>query len=216
MSTYLHHVMFDIDGTLVQSSDLDDDCFIRAIEEILGIVIDEVWSNYEHVTDKGILNEIIQSKGLNDQKDEIHEKVKNTFVRKIRECLEKAPAQEVPGASLFLTRLSAMNNVVISIATGGWYESAVLKLKSAGISVTNIPIASSNDHFSRTEIMKIAEAEATNSAAISNTYFGDGPWDKKACEELGYNFVLVGNRVKHDQNIENFNSANEAMAYIGL
>ncbi|MEE8288231.1 MAG: hypothetical protein V3R25_02330, partial [Nitrosomonadaceae bacterium] len=79
--------MFDIDGTLVQSSDLDDDCFIRAIEEILGIVIDEVWSNYEHVTDKGILNEIIQSKGLNDQKDEIHEKVKNTFVRKIRKCL---------------------------------------------------------------------------------------------------------------------------------
>lgn len=215
-NTLLYHVMFDIDGTLIQSCKIDAVCFTGAIEEVLGIVIDEEWSNYKHITDEGILNEIIQSNGLDDKRDEIREKVKNTFVRKIEEHLEEAPAQEVPGASRFIAQLNAMNNVVISIATGGWYESAMLKLQSAGISVHDIPIVSSDDHFSRAEIMKRAEAEVNISTAVSNTYFGDGAWDKKACEELGYNFVLVGNKVKHDQKIENFNSTNEALAYIGL
>lgn len=215
-NTLLYHVMFDIDGTLIQSCKIDAVCFTGAIEEVLGIVIDEEWSNYKHVTDEGILNEIIQSNGLNDRSDDIREKVKKTFVRKIEEHLEEAPAQEVPGASLFIERLNAMNNVVISIATGGWYESAILKLKSAGISVADIPIVSSDDHFSRAEIMRHAEAEVNVNSTVSSTYFGDGAWDKKACEELGYNFVLVGDKVKHDQRIENFNSTNEALAYIGL
>ena len=50
-----------------------------------------------------------------------------------------------------------MGHVAISFATGGWYESAILKLESAGIKISNIPIASANDHHSRIEIMKIAE-----------------------------------------------------------
>ncbi|MCF6283510.1 MAG: HAD family hydrolase, partial [Candidatus Polarisedimenticolaceae bacterium] len=116
----------------------------------------------------------------------------------------------------FLEKLREMNDVVLSIATGGWLESAELKLNSAGINIKNIPVASSNDHYCRTKIMKIAEQRATNGNAINNTYFGDGVWDKKACGELGYNFILVGNNASHSQRIINFSSQKKAFEYIGL
>ncbi len=35
----MHHVMFDIDGTLVESYEFDTDCFTSAIQEVLGINI---------------------------------------------------------------------------------------------------------------------------------------------------------------------------------
>ena len=91
-----------------------------------------------------------------------------------------------------------------------------MKLESAEIDTSDIPIASSNDHFSRTEIMKIAREKAIGNDQIPCTYFGDGEWDKRACDELDFNFVLVGNRINHNQKIMNFNESKQAMAYIGL
>ena len=60
----MHHVMFDIDGTLVRSYDLDSICYIDAVREVTGICVDPDWSKYRHVTDAGILEEIIEVNGL--------------------------------------------------------------------------------------------------------------------------------------------------------
>ena len=212
----MHHIMFDVDGTLVQSNDFDTDCFVRAIEEVLNISIDSDWSKYRHVSGVGILDEIIHEDELKESKIAIKLKVKETFIRLISEYLESEPAKEVPGASLFLSQLSSIDDVTLSIATGGWHETAILKLQSAGIDVSDIPIASSNDHFSRTEIMRIAKSKAGKQHSGKCTYFGDGVWDKKACNELGYNFVLVGKNADHNQNINDFQQIDEAMTFIGL
>jgi len=80
------------------------------------------------------------------------------------------------------------DSVSLSIATGGWEETALLKLQSAGIDVSGIPIASSNDHYARIEIMKMARVKASACESFPVTYFGDAAWDQKACRELGYNF----------------------------
>jgi len=56
--------------------------------------------------------------------------------------IELHPINEVAGAREFLAALKSMPNVIVSIATGGWYESAVLKLASAEINIDSIPIAS--------------------------------------------------------------------------
>jgi len=212
----LHHVMFDIDGTLVQSYEFDEEIFAYAVEEVIGYEIDRDWSVYENVTDVGILNEIIETHDLNLQKEQIQHKVKNIFIRGISNHIARSPTEEVPGAISFIDHLANLDNVIVSFATGGWYETAVLKLNSAGFNYSKHSIASSNDHFKRTEIMTIAKAKHPNQSDTFYTYFGDGIWDKKACEELGFNFVLVGNRTGHYQKINNFKAVNEALAYIGL
>lgn len=208
--------MFDIDGTLVQSYDIDSECFTRAVREVVGLEVSADWSTYSHVTDAGILDEILDSNGVSNKKI-IHNEIKSAFIQKIQTRINREPVQEVLGASSFLEFLKSMDGVVVSLATGGWYESAVLKLGSAGINYDGIPIASSNDSFIRTEIMKIATSRANMGNSCTCTYFGDGSWDKKASEQLGYNFVLVGgNKLEHKPNILNYETINEVVACIGL
>ncbi|MES9904987.1 MAG: HAD family hydrolase [Sedimenticola sp.] len=212
----LRHVMFDVDGTLVLSDEFDGDCFIQAVYEVLGHNLDTDWTKYAYVSDAGILDQHIRESGLQTKRDSVRADVKKVFTEKIANCLKKNPAQPVPGASEFISELRRLENLSLSIATGGWYETALMKLESAGMDISNIPIASSNDHFSRSKIMKIAEEKAVGKIKVPCTYFGDGEWDKKACEELGYNFVLVGKRTYHNQNILDFKSEKQALAYIGL
>lgn len=210
--------MFDVDGTLVLSDEFDGDFFVDAIWEVLGQRLDTDWTRYTHVSDAGILDQHICENGLLSQRDEISANVKKVFIKKIEKYLRENSVQQVPGASSFLSVLRRKENIVLSIATGGWYETALMKLESAKIDISGIPVASSNDHFSRTSIMKIAEEKAigNNTTPIPCTYFGDGEWDREACKELGYNFVLVGNRANHNQNILDYRSEKEVFAYIGL
>ncbi|KNC66317.1 HAD family hydrolase [Pseudoalteromonas ardens] len=211
----MNHVMFDIDGTLIESYDFDSECFAEAVKAVTGYEIDTNWSRYTHVTDTGILNQFFQEKNIENTQS-AHEHIKRVFLSKIHTRIAKTPVSEIVGAAAFIARLKELDNVSISLATGGWYESALLKLVSAGMDISDIPIASANDHYSRIEIMKIAEKRAVKEARLSFTYFGDGSWDLNACNALGVNFVLVGDRVKHSQSIMNFEKQDEVLAYIGL
>jgi len=212
----VHHIMFDIDGTLVQSYQFDEDCFTDAVFEVLGHEIDSEWSNYKHVSDSGILSEHIKRQGIVTGHDEIHREVKKTFIKKIKAYLSENPASEVPGASLLINELKKLDSVSLSIATGGWQETAVLKLQSAGIDYSGIPVASSNDHFSRTAIMRASKEKAGVESKYKITYFGDADWDQKASKELGYNFILVGNRIETDKSIDDFTDINKVFSLIGI
>ena len=212
----MHHVMFDIDGTLIQSCEFDEEIYASTVEKVIGSKINRDWSKYKNVTDAGILNEIIKIHDLDLQKENIHHKVKAIFTHEISNHISKHPVKEVPGAISFINHLATLDNVIISFATGGWLETAILKLNSAGFNYSTDLIFSSNDHFKRTKIMTAAKEKHPYHSNTACTYFGDGIWDKEACEELNFNFVLVGNKTSHSQSISNFNSANKAMAYIGL
>jgi len=212
----LHHVMFDIDGTLIISDEFDSNCYLEAVYEVLGHSLDTDWKKYTYVSDAGILDQHISENGLGARREKIHADVKGAFVDKIASHLKDNPVQQVPGASKFVNELRRIENLSLSIATGGWRESALMKLESADIDFVDIPIASSNNHFSRTKIMEIAKEKAIGKSKVPCTYFGDGVWDKKACEELGFNFVLVGEKTYHDQNIMDFKNAKQALAFIGL
>jgi len=212
----LHHVMFDIDGTLVLSTEFDGNCFYEAVYEVLGSRLNKDWTKYTYVSDAGILDQHIRENGLGDRRELIFADVKNLFIEKITRYLENTALQEVPGASRFITKLQQIDGLTISIATGGWQETALMKLESVGIDIGDIPIASSNHHYARTEIMRIAKAKAVGKTEVPCTYFGDGEWDKIACEELGFNFVLVGENRFHHQNIKDFRKARQAIEYMGM
>ncbi len=66
--------MFDIDGTLVQSYEFDEEIYARSVEEVIGSEINRNWSEYKNVTDVGILNEIIELHGLSLKKNKSNTK----------------------------------------------------------------------------------------------------------------------------------------------
>ena len=51
----MHLVCFDIDGTLVDTATLDADLYSEAIETVLGVQLNKDWSQYQNLTDSGIL-----------------------------------------------------------------------------------------------------------------------------------------------------------------
>lgn len=212
----MHLVLFDIDGTLVESYDFDTTCFQAAIKDVLGVAVGPDWSRYGHVTDSGILTEVVEELGLHSDGKRIAEEVKEQFVSRVADYISCHDVLPIPGAYDFLSQLVSRQNDSVAFATGGWAESARMKLDAAGVSFPGIPLASSSDHYSRIEIMRLAERLAGNGRYDSRTYFGDGPWDQKASETLGYNFVSVGNRINSPQSVRDYTEADVALSYIGL
>ena len=209
-----HHVMLDVDGTLLQSYDMDEQCFVQAVMEATGLAISTDWGSYPYATDRGILKTFIEQHALTVTLEELENIVKPLFIRNVQKAIEVSPAREILGAKGFVTHLLESDQYVVSIATGGWGETAKIKLASAGFDVSNLVIMSSNDHYSRESIMQLAKSEINQANDYPVTYFGDAEWDLKACNQLGVNVVIVGDRVSHHQRIPDFNCLESALSFV--
>ena len=210
----MHHVMFDIDGTLVKSVDFDEQCYMASVKEVTGFTLCGDWQNFPNITDRGILKTYIERYAPHVSLDILEEEVKRIFLINLNRYLETNSVEEVEGAKSFLERLRSDKRFIVSLATGGWLESAILKLESAGFNTRGLTIASSNDHHKRTKIMAHARAMCGDQGEYGVTYFGDAEWDVQACQELKINLVIVGDRVVHHQAISDFREFETAISYI--
>ena len=188
----MHAVIFDIDGTLLHSAAVDDALYRQAVGETFGEVkLRGSLHDYDYITDTGILWSILDDNDM--QRDERHvDAIRTRFVELLEQHVkESGPFREIAGACEMIAALRASPVHAVAMATGGWQESAELKLRTAGVDFDGIPLVTSNDHHERTGIMELA-LERLGSGFESVTYYGDGPWDRAACIELGWNFVAVG------------------------
>ena len=186
--------MFDIDGMLLDTSLFEDDCFTRGVASWIDDEIDQDWTSSSHVSDTGIINELIAQVGTDSDRELTFQRIRAEFAGRIRAYLSANSISEITGASQLIAHLKRRKDVVLAIATGGWRETSEVKLDSAGINYADIAFASNDDHFDRSEIMRLAEQRFGNHLFESRTYIGDGPWDKPASMALGFNFILVGNK----------------------
>ena len=79
-------IVFDIDGTLTQTNEIDSRCFAQAIKDVLGIsTLNTDWSSYRYSTDSGLMKEIyenlFQRKPQNNEIDEI----RNCFLNYLKQ-----------------------------------------------------------------------------------------------------------------------------------
>lgn len=188
----MHAVILDIDGTLLESNDIDGSLYLAAVRRVLGEVrIRESWGLYRNVTDRGILEEILHANSLAVTPETLNA-VRDVFVESVgRHVQMNGPFTEIPGAKGFVSGLLASTSHCVAYATGGWSESAAIKLGSAGFPMEGIPLASSDDYSDRRSIMLHA-LNQLGSAFESITYYGDAKWDETATRMLGWTFVPVG------------------------
>lgn len=188
----MHAVVFDVDGTLVQSVEIDEILYKQSIREVIGDVeFRSRWSDYESVTDSGILLQVFRDNAIEYSPSQVRQ-IESIFLAALKAYIRiNGPFIEIPGANMYLEKLCTSLSHRVAIATGGWKDSAVLKLSSAGFELREVPIATSSDSTDRAEIMTIA-ATRLGDRFESITYYGDGVWDRDACAELGWQFVPVG------------------------
>jgi len=180
--------LFDIDGTLTASNEIDSACRAQAFLDIFRFPLNTNWNDYEHVTDRGIATQALQEHG-----GEVTEHAlsldRARCVQLLTERMTKL--DEIPGAGAFLAQLLA-HDWRIALCTGAWGDSARLKLLRAGLP-TDLPLASCDDDISREAILRrgVALVGGEDDFIIS---FGDAPWDVRAAASLGVPFIGIGRR----------------------
>lgn len=193
--------IFDLDGTLAQTSGVDDECWLRAVRLAWGVEgISTDWGSYRHSTDEGIAAEVMEvhrgRAATRRDLDELRESFADLIEREARERPERFMA--TPGAGELLRALPG-KGWTPAIATGGWQRTALVKLRTAGVDVGGIAAAFADDAWPREEIIRIAasRAVAANGGPAPAgpieriVYVGDGVWDVTAARARGYGFVGV-------------------------
>ena len=187
----MHAAIFDVDGTLLDSNGVDGELYIAAVETVLGPArIRSNWGEYEHVTDSGILKEILLDNGMRAD-HAIISAIKSAFIQSLRRHIgQYGPFPEIPGAREFVRGVCRAGDRRCAYATGGWSAPALIKLESAGFPIEGVPIASADDSYERRAIMENALRQLGPCESV--TYYGDGVWDRNAALSLGWSFVAVG------------------------
>lgn len=179
--------LFDVDGTLTASNEIDSFCFSEAFRDVFGIDIDTDWNAYEHTTDRGIATEVLRrtwgrvpvEADLTRHRQRLVELLCNRITR----------LDEIPGARTCLAELIT-RGWHLALCTGAWSDSARLKLARAGFAV-DLPLASCDDDISREAILLRGMALAGGGEQDRVISFGDAPWDVRAAGNLRLPFIGI-------------------------
>jgi phosphoglycolate phosphatase-like HAD superfamily hydrolase len=187
-------VIFDIDGTLTQTTNADAECFVRSLAEVCGFTdVDTDWSRYRHATDSGIFQEIYEARvGRPPSPMEVSQ-FRRHFVGLLEVASSEAPFVAVTGVSQLISRLTDSSTLRVALATGAWRDSARLKMASAGLCYDDYPAASSDDASDRESIVRLSMQRAAERYGRLGraVYVGDGIWDARTCRRLGIPFIGV-------------------------
>lgn len=192
----MHLIIFDIDGTLTETMKIDEECFVRSFKDVFGFAdIDTDWSHYPHTTDSSIFHEIyVSRRGRTPTAPDVS-RFRQHFIGLLAAASSQSPFAPVSGADRLLSRLAQRGSHRVALATGGWRDSARLKMASAGMCFDDHPAASADDALDREFIMRLSEqraAERYGASFTSTVYVGDGVWDARASRSVGIPFIGIG------------------------
>jgi phosphoglycolate phosphatase-like HAD superfamily hydrolase len=198
-------VIFDVDGTLTDTNEVDGACFRLAFQQEFGLrKISCDWESYNYTTDQGIATEVLTSFLNRNPLDSELSRARTRFIQNLRDayCLNPQDFQEVRGAGSILRLLREETDWKVAIATGCWAESARFKLQRAGLQ-TDTPFASCEDSTSRDGIVSrvIEKAKFYYECKDFTTvvFVGDGVWDVTTAKNLGIGFVGISANEKRQR-----------------
>jgi len=185
-------VVFDIDGTLVDTAAESDAAFLEALRDVIADPVSPDWADYEDATDSGIADAALRSHlGRTPEAAEV-QALKCRYLQRLKQRL--IVGRQIEGAASFLGKMQGSKDWAVAVATGNWRTAAVYKLEVSGLAHEGIPMATADDAVRRSDILR----KAINLAGSVNrvVYVGDRDWDIRAADDVGVGFVAIGNLVR--------------------
>jgi phosphoglycolate phosphatase-like HAD superfamily hydrolase len=187
--------IFDNDGTLCDSQEVEGRCYSMAIERVAGRRLATLdWTSYSEPTSSVIVRDLLDG---HPEAEVLEDLIAQEFCRLLREEQPKHPGDfsPIPGAIEFLHHLEMEGHCAVAIATGCFEESARFKLECCGLQLDRYPYATSSDPPRRSDIIPLA-ARRAGFGLGSSIYFADAAWDVQVCAELGIPMIGIGRRWK--------------------
>jgi phosphoglycolate phosphatase-like HAD superfamily hydrolase len=186
-------VIFDIDGTLLDSVAFHHAALIATYAS-LGVGLgSRSLSEFPHYTDSAIFSQLIEeSRGglaTAGELERLDERLEREYAR-----LQFASAvNPIAGAGALLGSLHADRRFEIGFATGAMRRASLQKLRLLGVDPEGALIATASEFQTRERIVSEAVrlAVAQRRRRVRVVSIGDGIWDQRAAEQLAIPFLAV-------------------------
>jgi phosphoglycolate phosphatase len=192
-------VLFDIDGTLLNSGGLGRASMQRALGLVFGSPGNPSY-RYDGKTDKQIVRDVMRLEGHSDEHiDARMEKLIELYLEGLREGAKsgKFNVRPLDGVVELLDALEARQNVVLGLLTGNVEPGARVKLTAAGINPERFRVnAFGSDHEHRPRLPAIAQRRASETLGLEIVgdrliVIGDTPADIECGRSLGARAIGV-------------------------
>ncbi len=186
-------VLFDIDGTLLETGGAGREAFIRGLARVTGVRDELEYVSFAGNTDRNVLDQVMRMRGFQLGKEDTR-RVFEEIAVELKGLLRERPACEVAGAGRFVARL-AEEGAAMGLVTGNIRECAFLKLGSVGLDSYFRFGGYGDDHAERAKIARLALAEAREAGIEVEEGFiclvGDTPFDVAAGLAVGVPVIGV-------------------------
>ncbi len=191
-------VLFDIDGTLLDSGGAGRRAMITAFEQVFGTAGPVDQYSMAGKVDSQIVVELMRAAGLPDET--IHAQMPayfEAYVSELQRIIDHHPVRSLPGVTELLDRLTQHPNVVVGLLTGNIWRGAQEKLKAANLASYFDGLgAFGEDALSRPELPAIAvrraeEAVREKFRGKDVVIVGDTPADIDCGRALGVKSIAV-------------------------
>jgi phosphoglycolate phosphatase-like HAD superfamily hydrolase len=189
-------LVFDIDGTLTATNEVDTRCFARAFHEAFGIALDTSWHIYPHRTDSGIICHSFSQHFRRAPTAAELGLFRERFLILLESEWRTDPRNfaAIAGATGVFTSIAQQRDYALALATGGWRVSALFKLEKGCIPAVGLPAAFADDSTEREEITRIAIDRAGfhyQQPFDRIILVGDSDCDVTTAARLGLGFVGI-------------------------
>lgn len=175
-------VLFDIDGTLLDTHGAGRAAFCRGLQRVTGVEDALPYVSFAGNTDRRVLDEVAAHRGIAFTEAQ-RKAVFDAVAEELASALAETPGAAVPGAAELLAELSR-RGARLGLVTGNIERGAHLKLASAGLDGFFTFGGYGDNEADRSRILRTA-LDAAGSAPARAVLVGDTPLDIEAGLSVG-------------------------------